>query len=343
MGGNPDQRRSDGTGPDLATRPESDSQLWLPRPGDSRAGTRLARLNSALEPSIFQSVDPPRASADSPHPGSDKPRRVVSPWIDDFADIGENAESSNILVAMWSDGERQGWFVLSLVLLASLVALIGYSTAHPPARDLFGTVTGDRFASTEMLKPGTSTNASAFKPTSQEVSERNTQESPASGDQEAIWRRSLPVALGMVWLIGAWIIDREARRALVIKEPWGERRGIAYGMIAIVVVLPLMIAGIMIAAWGVVQALVEIQRVFGDRTAVRAAGGFILAIVTILILREPVGRLTRWATHLLKPAASRVARNAVGQSPRDRTLPRRNAPWVPRSLRQVSIGSRWRS
>ena len=343
MGGNPDQRRSDGTGSDLATRPESDSQLWLPRPGDSRAGTRLARLNSALEPSFFQSVDPPRASADSPPPGSAKPRRVVSPWIDDFADIDENAEPGNILVAMWSDGERQGWFVLSLVLLASLVALIGYSTSHPPARDLFGTVTGDRFASTWMLKPGTSTNASAFEPISQEVSERNTQESPASDDQEAIWRRSLPVALGMVWLIGAWIIDREARRALVIKEPWGERRTIAYGMIAIVVVLPLMIAGIMISAWGVVQALVEIQRVFGDRTAVRAAGGFILAIVTILILREPVGRLTRWATHLLKPAASQVARNAVGQSPRDRTLPRRNAPWVPRSLRQVSIGSRWRS
>ncbi|NDF53532.1 MAG: hypothetical protein EB145_05005, partial [Proteobacteria bacterium] len=273
MGGNPDQRRSDGTEPDLATRPESDLQLWLPRPGDSRAGTRLARLNSALEPSFLHSVDPPRASADSPHPGSAKPRRVVSPWIDDFADFGENAESGNILVAMWSDGERQGWFVLSLMLLASLVALIGYSTSHPPARDLFGTVTGDRFASTEMLRPGTSTNASAFDLTSQKVSERKTKETPASGDQEAIWRRSLPVALGMVWLIGAWIIDREARRALVIKEPWGERRGIAYGMIAIVVVLPLMIAGIMIAAWGVVQALVEIQRVFGDRTALRAAGG----------------------------------------------------------------------
>ena len=343
MGGNPDQRRSDGTEPDLAPRPESDSQLWLPRPGDSRAGTRLARLNSALEPSFFQSVDPPRASADSKLPESVRPRRVVSPWIDDFADIDENAEAGNIVVAMWSDGERQGWFVLSLMLLASLVALIGYSTSHPPARDLFGTVTGDRFASTRMLKPGTSTNASAFEPISQEVSERNTQESPASDDQEAIWRRSLPVALGMVWLIGAWIIDREARRALVIKEPWGERRTIAYGMIAIVVVLPLMIAGIMISAWGVVQALVEIQRVFGDRTAVRAAGGFILAMVTILILREPVGRLTRWATHLLKPAASQVARNAVGQSARDRTLPRRNAPWVPRSLRQVSIGSRWRS
>ena len=195
MGGNPDQRRSDGTEPDLAPRPESDSQLWLPRPGDSRAGTRLARLNSALEPSFFQSVDPPRASADSKLPESVRPRRVVSPWIDDFADIDENAEAGNIVVAMWSDGERQGWFVLSLMLLASLVALIGYSTAHPPARDLFGTVTGDRFASTRMLKPGTSTNASAFEPISQEVSERNTQESPASDDQEAIWRRSLPVAL----------------------------------------------------------------------------------------------------------------------------------------------------
>jgi hypothetical protein len=343
MGGNPDQRRSDGTGPDLATRPESDSQLWLPRPGDSRAGTRLARLNSALEPSIFQPLDPPRASADTNRLEPVGPRRVVTPWIDDFADTDQKAESDNILVAMWSDGERQGWFVLSLVLLASLVALIGYSTAHPPARDLFGTVTGDRFASTEMLKPGTSTNASAFEPPSQAVSERNTQESPLPGDQEVIWRRSLPVALGMLWLIGAWIIDREARRALVIREPWGERRTIAYGMIAIVVVLPLMIAGIMISAWGVVQALVEIQRVYGAQTAVRAAGGFILAIVTILILREPVGRLTRWATQMLKPAASQVARNAVGQSPRDRTLPRRNAPWVPRSLRHVSIGSRWRS
>jgi len=343
MGGNPDQRRSDGTGPGLATRPESDSQLWLPRPGDSRAGTRLARLNSALEPSIFQPLDPPRASADTNRLEPVGPRRVVTPWIDDFADTDQKAESDNILVAMWSDGERQGWFVLSLVLLASLVALIGYSTAHPPARDLFGTVTGDRFASTEVVKPGISTNASAFEPPSQAVSERNTQESPPPGDQEVIWRRSLPVALGMLWLIGAWIIDREARRALVIREPWGERRTIAYGMIAIVVVLPLMIAGIMISAWGVVQALVEIQRVYGAQTAVRAAGGFILAIVTILILREPVGRLTRWATQMLKPAASQVARNAVGQSARNRTLPRRNAPWVPRSLRQVSIGSRWRS
>jgi len=343
MGGNPDQRRSDGTGPGLATRPESDSQLWLPRPGDSRAGTRLARLNSALEPSIFQPLDPPRASADTNRLEPVGPRRVVTPWIDDFADTDQKAETDNILVAMWSDGERQGWFVLSLVLLASLVALIGYSTAHPPARDLFGTVTGDRFASTEVVKPGISTNASAFEPPSQAVSERNTQESPPPGDQEVIWRRSLPVALGMLWLIGAWIIDREARRALVIREPWGERRTIAYGMIAIVVVLPLMIAGIMISAWGVVQALVEIQRVYGAQTAVRAAGGFILAIVTILILREPVGRLTRWATQMLKPAASQVARNAVGQSARNRTLPRRNAPWVPRSLRQVSIGSRWRS
>ena len=290
-----------------------------------------------------QSVDPPRASADTMLPELVTPLRVVTPWIDDFAGSDENPAPENILVAMWSDSERQGWFLLSLVLLATLLALIGYSMAHPPARDLFGTVTGDSLASTAMVRPGTSTNASASASSSQAVSERNAQGSPVSGDQEAIWRRSLPIALGMVWLIGAWIIDREARRALVIKEPWGERRTIAYGMIAIVVVLPLMLAGIMISAWGVVQSLVEIQRVFGDRTAIGAAGGFIIATTGFLILRQPVGRLTRWAIHLVKPGASQLPRNAVGQTATDRTLPKRNAPWVPRSLRPVSIGSRWRS
>ncbi len=343
MGDKPAPRRSDGTEPDRATPPERDTQLWLPRPGVSRAGARLGRLKAALEPAVFQSVDPPRALADTDPKEAVGPRQVVTPWIDDFTHEDESAEPDNIVVAMWSNGERQGWFILSIVLLASLVALIGYATAHPPARDLFGTVTGDRFTSVGVLNPGTSTTGSESGPATPDVSGRNSPGSPPPRDLGAIWRRSLPVALGLAWLVGAWIIDREARRALVIKEPWGERRTLAYCMVAIVVVLPLMIAGIMISAWGAVQALVEIHRVYGSQTAVRATGVFILVIVTIVVLREPVGRATRWATRLLIAASSGLVGKAIGQGARDRTLPRRNAQWVPWRWRQVSSGSRWRT
>ncbi|MSQ43392.1 MAG: hypothetical protein EXR45_04185 [Chloroflexi bacterium] len=343
MGGKPGPRRSDGTEPALSSASESDAQLWLPRPGDARALTRLARLNAALEPSIFQSVDPPRASTETDFTAPVGPVAAVSPWIDDFVPVDELPEPDNILAAMWSNRERQGWFILSMVLLASLVALIGYSTAHPPPADLFGTVTGDRFVSTEMLTPRTSGTTSSTAPSLADISGLDIQASIPPADQGQVGRRSLPVALGFVWLLGAWIIDREARRALVIREPWGERRTLAYGMIAMVIVLPLMIAGIMIAAWGVVQALVEIRRVYGVQAAVRATGGFILTAVTILVLREPVARLMQWAAQVvLKPASSHLARKAMARPARDRALASRSAPWVPWRLRQVSSGTRWR-
>ncbi len=40
--------------------------------------------------------------------------------------------------------------------------------------------------------------------------------------------RALPLLLGLFWLLSAWLVDSEARRAFVIQEPWGERRTVAY-------------------------------------------------------------------------------------------------------------------
>jgi len=343
MGGKPGPRRSDGTEPALSSAPEIDTQLWLPRPGVSRATPRVARLNVALEPSLFQAVDPPRASSETDFTAPVGTLASVTPWIDDFEPNEELPESENILAAMWSNRERQGWLILSMILLATLVALIGYATAHPPPTDLFGTVVGDRFVSTEVLSRRTSTTTTPMAPSVAVAPELGIQEAKPSDDQGQVGRRSLPVALGLVWLLGAWIIDREARRVLVIKEPWGERRSLAYGLIAIVIVLPLMIAGIMISAWGVVQALVEIQRVYGAQTAIRSTCGFLLTVVAILILRDPVERLTRWVAHfVLKPASSHLAMSSMGRVARDRVLQNRRGPWIPWRLRQVSSGTRWR-
>lgn len=321
MGGKTGPRRSDRTDLASSSASDGDAKLWLPRPGDSRATTRLARLNSTLEPSVFQSVDPPRASTEIELIAPVGPVVAVTPWIDTFVPVDEIPEPDNLLEAMWSDSERRGWFILSVVLLASLVVLIGYATAHPPPTDLFDTVVGETFVSTEVLTPRPSARTAPAAPGLRDPSGMDNQEARPPAEQGQVWRRSLPVALGLVWLFGAWIIDREARRALVIKEPWGERRTIAYGLIAIAIVLPLMIAGIIISAWGVVQALVEIQRVHGGQASLRAIGGFILAVVAVVILREPVARLTRWVAHIiLKPASSHPARGSMRRVVRDRAV-----------------------
>ncbi|MGH2367341.1 MAG: hypothetical protein ACRDI2_04005, partial [Chloroflexota bacterium] len=100
----------------------------------------------------------------------------------------------------------------------------------------------------------------------------------------------LPLLLGLFWLLSAWLVDAEARRAFVVQEPWGERRTVAYSCLAVGCVFPLILAGLIFSAYGFVAFVIFVA---GRQNWVAGiqAGAFILLVCALaLLVRNAVAR-----------------------------------------------------
>ncbi len=102
---------------------------------------------------------------------------------------------------------------------------------------------------------------------------------------------ALPLLLGLFWLVSAWLVDSEARRAFVVKEPWGDRRTVAYTTLAVGCVFPLILAGLIFSAWGFVTFVLDVSRRQSPAVALQAAALILIACSGFLVLR---GLVARW-------------------------------------------------
>ena len=109
------------------------------------------------------------------------------------------------------------------------------------------------------------------------------------------WRQvvlaALPLLLGLFWLLSAWLVDAEARRAFVVQEPWGERRTVAYTTLAVGCVFPLILAGLIFSAWGFVTFVLDVSRRQNTVAGLQAGALILMACAGLLILR---GLVARW-------------------------------------------------
>jgi hypothetical protein len=102
---------------------------------------------------------------------------------------------------------------------------------------------------------------------------------------------ALPLLLGLFWLLSAWLVDSEARRAFVVQEPWGDRRTIAYTALAVGCVFPLILAGLIFSAWGFVTFILDVSRRQSPLAALQAAALILMICAGFLVAR---GLLAQW-------------------------------------------------
>jgi hypothetical protein len=103
--------------------------------------------------------------------------------------------------------------------------------------------------------------------------------------------KALPLLLGMFWLLSAWLVDAEARRAFVVQEPWGERRTVAYSCLAVGCVFPLILAGLIFSAYGFVAFVIYIAARQSWVAGIQVGGLILLVGAFALLLR---GIVARW-------------------------------------------------
>jgi hypothetical protein len=107
----------------------------------------------------------------------------------------------------------------------------------------------------------------------------------------AYFLAALPLLLGLFWLLSAWLVDSEARRAFVVKEPWGDRRTIAYTALAVGCVFPLILAGLIFSAWGFVTFILDVSRRQSPAAALQAALLILVICAGFLVLRGLVAQV----------------------------------------------------
>jgi hypothetical protein len=100
----------------------------------------------------------------------------------------------------------------------------------------------------------------------------------------------LPLLLGLFWLLSAWLVDAEARRAFVVQEPWGERRTVAYSCLAVGCVFPLIVAGLIFAAYGFVAFVLFVANRQSWVAGIQAGAIVLLVCAVALILRSTIAR-----------------------------------------------------
>jgi hypothetical protein len=103
--------------------------------------------------------------------------------------------------------------------------------------------------------------------------------------------KALPLLLGLFWLLSAWLVDAEARRAFVVQEPWGERRTVAYSCLAVGCVFPLILAGLIFAAYGFVSFVIFVAARQSWAAGIQAGAVILLICLLGLVLR---GVTARW-------------------------------------------------
>ena len=169
--------------------------------------------------------------------------------------------------------------VVSVLVLAVLVLLIGLALSGILARltlaPLAAIVEGGLVLGLSLLSLIVG-NRAAVAPTI------------TTGD---LLRAALPMGLSAFWLLAAWLLDSEARRAFPRREPWGERLAAPYSCLAAGCLAPLILAGVLVGAWGYVSFLQWTAGVWGWEAALRAGGAILLVVVILLWSRN---LLARW-------------------------------------------------
>lgn len=148
--------------------------------------------------------------------------------------------------------------------------------------------------------------APAFVREGAEVADQAANGAPAAepevAGEESPLRRTLftalPLLLGLFWLLSAWLVDSEARRAFVIQEPWGERRTLAYSALAVGCVFPLILAGLIFSAWGFVTFVLDVSRRQSAMAGLQAGAIILLIGSGFLLLR---GAIVRWLENRRAP------------------------------------------
>jgi hypothetical protein len=102
--------------------------------------------------------------------------------------------------------------------------------------------------------------------------------------------KALPLLLGLFWLLSAWLVDAEARRAFVVQEPWGERRTVAYSCLAVGCVFPLILAGLIFTAYGFVAFVIFVAERQSWSAGIQAGGLILLVGAFALLVRSLVAR-----------------------------------------------------
>ena len=118
--------------------------------------------------------------------------------------------------------------------------------------------------------------------------------SPGVGIGDVV-QAALPLGLGIFWLGAAWLLDWEARRAFVRHEPWGDRLAGGYSCLAVGILAPLILAGVLLSAWGYVSFVLWLAQVQGWAIALRVGGAILGAVFLFLWLRSLLAGW--WATH----------------------------------------------
>ena len=255
---------------------------------------------SAPEPSLVRELLDRRAARSAAH----------------FARRRRRVADQMPIVESWRDPERRGWLILAMVVWVALCAVIvdgvlrgldrpvlpAYSEVTPNTlgRPTVPTGTSVALAGGRSPEPGVATQGVAGFP----------------------WRDGLPIVLGAVWLLGAWVIDHEARRALVVRGTWRDRPPLAYGIVAAVVVTPIIIGGVLQAAWGTVSVLVQLGRTGGSEVGWRGAAVLGVLVVAVLVLRHPTLAGVGWLAHA---ALGALRGAAVGRRAR-RPIPGAGSP-----------------
>lgn len=211
------------------------------------------------------------------------------------------------LGAALADPARRRWVVIGAVALLAVVSIIvaGLATgarrplapAAPPAEQA---APAAEPAPAEGQPAAEAPPVPAAPPAEAPAAEAPPATAPAEGEAPAAgaeWWRSqvalaaLPLLLGVFWLLSAWLVNAEARRAFVVQEPWGDRRTIAYSCLAVGCVTPLILAGLIFGAYGWVTFVLFIGRREGPVAGIQAGALILLGIAVVLLLR---GAVARW-------------------------------------------------
>jgi hypothetical protein len=206
----------------------------------------------------------------------------------------------NPLLAAWRDPDRRLWLALGCASLLAVLALIAV-----------GPSLGQRFAPAEpaaetpgeTVEPGAQPQAPPAVPPEAQPPPPSEEGTPPEAAPAApapgmfgvpfvqLGLQALPLLLGLFWLLSAWLVDTEARRAFVVQEPWGERRTVAYSCLAVGCVFPLILAGLLFSAWGFVSFVIWVANRASWMAGIQAGALLLLIVALFLIVR---GAISRW-------------------------------------------------
>lgn len=197
----------------------------------------------------------------------------------------------NPLAAAWRDPARRPWlFVGALALLVVIGLILAAPMFRAPGTPAPSTIGLPPIAEGQpALPPADATAVAPGAPGAVPPAPGAPAASPLTANQLGL--AGLPLLLGLFWLLSAWLVDVEARRAFVVREPWGERRTFPYSCLAVGCVFPLILAGLLFAAWGFVTFVLYIANRQSWTAGIRAGALVLLACAVLLLLR---GFVTRW-------------------------------------------------